>query len=111
MWRLARHCREAGCLRTDGHVSKAGGQLSMHEATHGQSLHHILQGIPCVILSLCMQSLAEYYSEARFLKTYGNVSEAAKYLFKERLKARVTPTFYMFRNGKHLSLSSGCTHR
>ena len=53
-----------------------------------------------------MQSLAEYYSEARFLKTYGNVSEAAKYLFKERLKARVTPTFYMFRNGKHLLLCS-----
>ena len=59
-----------------------------------------------MIRSLCMQSLAEYYSEARFLKTYGNVSEAAKYLFKERLKARVTPTFYMFRNGKHLLLCS-----
>ncbi len=47
-----------------------------------------------------MQSLAEYYKEAGFLKTYGNVSEAAKYLFKERLKARVTPTFYFFRNGE-----------
>ena len=47
-----------------------------------------------------MQNLAEYYKEAGFLKTYGNVSEAAKYLFKERLKARVTPTFYFFRNGE-----------
>lgn len=46
-----------------------------------------------------VQNLAEYYKEAGFLKTYGNVSEAAKYLFKERLKARVTPTFYFFRNG------------
>ena len=46
-----------------------------------------------------MQNLAEHYREAGFLKTYGNVSEAAKYLFKERLKARVTPTFYFFRNG------------
>ena len=58
-----------------------------------------------------MQSLAEYYSEAGFLKTYGNVSEAAKYLFKERLKARVTPTFYMFRNGEHHLHFSGCMHR
>ena len=83
----------------------------MLEVTHGQSLHHTLCSMPRVTLSLCMQSLAEYYSEAGFLKTYGNVSEAAKYLFKERLKARVTPTFYMFRNGKRLLLSSGCTHR
>lgn len=51
----------------------------------------------------CLQSLAEHYSKAGFLKTYGNVSEAAKYLFKERLKARVTPTFYFFRNGKFQS--------
>ena len=48
----------------------------------------------------CLQSLAQHYSTAGFLKTYGNVSEAAKYLFKERLKARVTPTFYFFRNGE-----------
>ena len=48
----------------------------------------------------CLQSLAQHYSQAGFLKTYGNVSEAAKYLFKERLKARVTPTFYFFRNGE-----------
>ena len=51
----------------------------------------------------CMQSLTEHYREAGFLKTYGNVSEAAKYLFKERLKARVTPTFYFFRNGEMCS--------
>lgn len=47
-----------------------------------------------------VQSLAQHYREAGFLKTYGNVSDAAKYLFKERLKARVTPTFYFFRNGE-----------
>ena len=46
------------------------------------------------------QSLAQHYNKTGFLKTYGNVSEAAKYLFKERLKARVTPTFYLFRNGE-----------
>lgn len=51
-----------------------------------------------------MQSLAEYYKGVGFLKTYGNVSEAAKYLFKERLKARVTPTFYFFRNGEVIQL-------
>ncbi|CAK0785550.1 hypothetical protein CVIRNUC_008760 [Coccomyxa viridis] len=62
---------------------------------------------PCKTLAKPLQSLAEYYSEARFLKTYGNVSEAAKYLFKERLKARVTPTFYMFRNGELVHSHTG----
>ena len=45
------------------------------------------------------QQLAATYREAAFLRTYGNVSDAAKHLFKDRLMARVTPTFYFFRNG------------
>ena len=46
-----------------------------------------------------LQQMAAHYREAAFLRTYGNVSEAAKHLFKDRLMARVTPTFYFFRNG------------
>ncbi|CAL5224412.1 g7094 [Coccomyxa viridis] len=62
---------------------------------------------PCKTLAKPLQNLAEYYKEAGFLKTYGNVSEAAKYLFKERLKARVTPTFYFFRNGELVHTHTG----
>lgn len=47
------------------------------------------------------QNLAQAYREVGFVKMYGNASEAAKHLFKDRLKARVTPTFYFFRNGVH----------
>jgi hypothetical protein len=46
-----------------------------------------------------VQELALHYKDVGFVRFYGNVSEAAKHLFKERLMARVTPTFYFFRNG------------
>lgn len=49
------------------------------------------------------QTLAQAYREVGFVKMYGNASEAAKHLFKDRLKARVTPTFYFFRNGARRS--------
>ena len=45
------------------------------------------------------QELAKHYDKVGFVKMYGNVSEAAKHLFKNRLMARVTPTFYFFRGG------------
>ena len=54
------------------------------------------------------QQLAATYREAAFLRTYGNVSDAAKHLFKNRLMARVTPTFYFFRNGARPLLVAGC---
>ncbi len=50
-------------------------------------------------VTLGWQNLAQHYREVGFVKMYGNASEAAKHLFKDRLKARVTPTFYLFRNG------------
>jgi hypothetical protein len=52
-----------------------------------------------VMFSSAAQQLAQYYREVGFVRMYGNASEAAKHLFKDRLKARVTPTFYFFRNG------------
>ena len=51
-----------------------------------------------------MQELSRHYDKVGFAKVYGNVSEAAKHLFKDRLMARVTPTFYFFRDGVPLSL-------
>ena len=36
------------------------------------------------------------------------MSDAAKHLFKDRLMARVTPTFYFFRNGARPLLVAGC---
>ncbi len=41
--------------------------------------------------------LAERYSDnAKFLKFYGNANENTKSLFRDRLKARATPTLCFF---------------
>ncbi|KAK9917519.1 hypothetical protein WJX75_005258 [Coccomyxa subellipsoidea] len=62
---------------------------------------------PCKTLAKPLQNLAQAYREVGFVKMYGNASEAAKHLFKDRLKARVTPTFYFFRNGELLHTHTG----
>ncbi|BDA48418.1 probable calmodulin-like protein 5 at N-terminal half [Coccomyxa sp. Obi] len=62
---------------------------------------------PCKTLAKPLQALAQAYREVGFVKMYGNASEAAKHLFKDRLKARVTPTFYFFRNGELLHTHTG----
>ena len=47
------------------------------------------------------QKLAAHYAgSTAFLKFFGNSNDSTKALFKERLKTRSTPSFYMFRDGK-----------
>lgn len=45
------------------------------------------------------QKLSNNYQDVYFVKFYGNSSDETKDMFKNRLKARVTPTFYFFRDG------------
>ncbi len=45
------------------------------------------------------QKLSNHYPDVIFVKFYGNSSDETKEMFKNRLKARVTPTFYFFREG------------
>lgn len=46
-----------------------------------------------------VQKLSNNYQDVVFVKFYGNSSDETKDMFKNRLKARVTPTFYFFRDG------------
>lgn len=45
------------------------------------------------------QKLSNHYQGVVFVKFYGNSSDETKDMFKNRLKARVTPTYYYFRDG------------
>lgn len=52
---------------------------------------------PCRALLLPYGKLAERYKdEAKFIKFYGNANENTKVLFRDRLKARATPTICFF---------------
>ena len=59
---------------------------------------------PCRALAKPYLALAEHFApsslEARdgvvFAKLYGNASDDSKALFRDRLKVRVTPTFFVF---------------
>lgn len=45
-----------------------------------------------------VKSLADHYPTAVFLMLWGNVNDASKKLFRDRLKVRSTPAFFMFRS-------------
>lgn len=59
---------------------------------------------PCRALAKPLTNLAERYAPSSpssadgvlFAKLYGNASDDAKLLFRDRLKVRVTPTFFVF---------------
>jgi len=60
---------------------------------------------PCKGVARSYEKLAELYSDAVFLKLYGNANLGCKQLFKH-FKVRSTPSFLFFRNG---SLVGSCT--
>lgn len=51
---------------------------------------------PCKGLQMPFQKLADKYRDVKFVKFYGNANENTKRLFRDRLKARATPTLAMF---------------
>lgn len=60
--------------------------------------------LPCRALLTPYGKLAERYSDkAKFIKFYGNANENTKSLFRDRLKARATPTLCFF-NSKGAAL-------
>eukprot|EP00884_Botryococcus_braunii_P015389 jgi/Botrbrau1/2533/Bobra.0079s0021.1 len=61
---------------------------------------------PCKMLTKPLQAMAKHYP-ARFIKFYGNSNEDTKNMFKNRFKARVTPTFYFFRDGEVVHTHTG----
>jgi thiol-disulfide isomerase/thioredoxin len=61
---------------------------------------------PCKKMVPVFEKIAAAYPAAHFYKLTGNESEATKFLFKEQLKARVTPSFFFFRGGE---LVTSCT--
>lgn len=61
---------------------------------------------PCKGLQMPFQKLAEKYKGVKFVKFYGNANENTKRLFRDRLKARATPTLALFDANGHM----GHTH-
>jgi len=62
---------------------------------------------PCKGFQKHFQKLAEHYTNARFAKFYGNSNENTKALFKDELKVKGTPWFYLYRDGEIIGESSG----
>ncbi|KAI3431308.1 hypothetical protein D9Q98_004367 [Chlorella vulgaris] len=62
---------------------------------------------PCKGFQETYEQAARHYTDAVFLKFYGNSNESTKALFKERLKARTTPAFFFFRGGQVAASCSG----
>lgn len=61
---------------------------------------------PCKAFQTEYEKAAQHYKDAIFLKFYGNSNEGTKALFKDRLKARTTPSFFFFKGGK---IAESCT--
>jgi len=62
---------------------------------------------PCKKVLPQYNKLAAVYSEAIFLRFNGNENEDTKALFKTKLKARVTPSFFFFKAGELLGTCTG----
>ena len=67
---------------------------------------------PCKRMEPVYAKCANHYRSALFLKLTGNENEQTKSLFKEKLKARVTPSFFFFKGGKLMGSCTGANpHR
>ncbi|KAL4440573.1 hypothetical protein ABPG75_003574 [Micractinium tetrahymenae] len=62
---------------------------------------------PCKTFQATFEKAAQHYTDAIFLKFYGNSNEGTKELFKERLKCRTTPSFFFFRDGAIIGSCTG----
>lgn len=61
---------------------------------------------PCKKIQPAVAKCAKAYQDVIFLKFNGNENDDTKLFFKDKLKARVTPAFFFFRNGE---LVGSCT--
>lgn len=56
-----------------------------------------------------LQALAKHYAGTVVcLKLFGNSNDDTKRLFKEKLKARTTPSFYFFRGSEWAARGGRC---
>lgn len=62
---------------------------------------------PCKAFQDKYEKTALHYQDCIFLKFYGNSNEGTKALFKDRLKSRTTPSFFIFKDGNILSSWTG----
>uniref|UniRef100_A0A061SGG2 Ef-hand domain-containing thioredoxin n=1 Tax=Tetraselmis sp. GSL018 TaxID=582737 RepID=A0A061SGG2_9CHLO len=62
---------------------------------------------PCKGFQRTFQRFADVYKECRFVKFYGNSNEKTKALFKDRLRVKGTPWFFLFRDGEEVGGSQG----
>lgn len=62
---------------------------------------------PCRALARPLATLASAYPTATFLKLYGNTDDNTKRLFRDVLKVRSTPTFFVYRGGELVHTHTG----
>lgn len=62
---------------------------------------------PCKTFQPTYEKLAAHYKNVTFLKFYGNSNDSTKHLFKEILKARSTPAFFIFLDGQAVNSCTG----
>jgi len=62
---------------------------------------------PCKRILVPYQKCAAAYKDSIFVKFHGNENEDTKRFFKEKLKVRVTPSFFFFRNEELLGSCTG----
>jgi len=64
---------------------------------------------PCKAFEPRYKEFAQEFSDARFLKIYGNGNRDMTHLARKRLTITATPTFYMFRKGEEVNRHSGAS--
>ncbi|KAK9810405.1 hypothetical protein WJX72_010210 [[Myrmecia] bisecta] len=62
---------------------------------------------PCKGFERTFEKFAEHYNKVIFLKFFGNSNDNCKYLFKDRLRTPLTPSFTFHRNGVLLHSHQG----
>jgi len=62
---------------------------------------------PCKKFAAAYERLSATYSTVRFLKIYGNDNESTKHYGKEVIKAKTSPMFLLYKQGKMVESWSG----
>ena len=83
----------------------------MEDASGTGQLTVLMVGVtyckPCKAFSKKYSDFAERFSDARFIKVFGNENKDMTTLCRDELKVKSTPTFYFFRDDKQTHMHTG----
>jgi thioredoxin 1 len=86
-------------------------QQVMEDAAGTGQLTVLMVGVtyckPCKAFSKKYGDFAERFSDARFIKVFGNENKDMTTLCRDELKVKSTPTFYFFRDDEQVHMHTG----